>query len=92
MSDKYQEYKDQIYEEFFSRPATVYRSLTQAYTKLNKVQRFLELSSLSLWAEFVEEAKRDLDKVGKRWREVILEEDMAALQRTVNEYFPDPRS
>jgi hypothetical protein len=108
MSDKDQEHKDQIYEEFFSRPATLFRSitltnneriqrarLTQAYTKLNEVQKFLEGSmsedNLAV-VDMVEQAKIHLDEVRKRWREVILEEDKATAQHTLDYYFPDPRS
>ena len=80
MSDKDQEHKDQIYEEFFSRPATVYRSLTQAYTKLTKVQEFLEGSmsedNLAV-VDMVEEAKSPLYEVADRiatLHKLILEE------------------
>ena len=51
-----------------------------------------EVESLLTVADMVKEVKSHLDEVGKRWREVILEEDIAAFQRTVDEYFPDPSS
>ena len=70
--------------------------LGKAYATLDKVQEFLEGSmsedNLAV-VDMVEQAKSHLDEwLAHATKLIEVEEDWANLQRTVDEYFPDPSS
>jgi len=95
MSDKDREFRvqmDILRKRFFIDSSTI----GKAYATLDKVQEFLEGSmsedNLAV-VDMVEQAKSHLDEwLAHATKLIEVEEDWANLQRTVDEYFPDPSS